>query len=134
MPASFLVKWSNMSQAVKLQILMPDCETFPCREQCCSEGCDVWPHEREALLQHGIAQVSDFDEGYEDDEGDWLFRTALGPRGCVFLSEQRGCRLHTTGLKPAVCIAVPRSIPEADEMAAEGMLPCRAEWRTLPPG
>jgi hypothetical protein len=124
-----------MAEAVKLQILMPDCETYPCQEQCCSAGCDVWPHERDALLKRGIAQPTDFDEeAYQDDEGDWLFRTSLGPRGCIFLGERRGCRLHGTGLKPEVCIAVPRSVPEADEMASEGMLPCRAEWRALGPG
>src|SRR3569623_976116 len=117
-----------MSQAVKLQILMPDCETFPCQEQCCSARCDVWPPER------GSAQASDCDEGDEDDDGDWRVRTALGPRGGVFLGEHRGCRLHGTGLKPAVCVAVPRSVPEADEMAAEGMLPCRSEWRALGAG
>jgi len=123
-----------MSEAVKLQILMPDCATFPCQEQCCSEGCDVWPHERTALLEAGLAQPSDFDDAYEDDEGDLLYRTALGARGCIFLGQHRGCRLHSSGLKPAVCVAVPRSAPEADEMAADGMLPCRAEWRELGPG
>jgi len=123
-----------MSHAAKLQVLTPDCETFPCQEQCCSAGCDVWPHERTALLQSGIARPSDFDDGYEDEEGDWLYRTALGARGCIFLEDRRGCRLHGTGLKPAVCVAVPRSVPEADEMAADGMLPCRGEWRALAPG
>ncbi|HEY4186977.1 MAG TPA: hypothetical protein VGP07_18010 [Polyangia bacterium] len=122
-----------MSQVAKLQILTPDCETFPCAEQCCSAGCDVWPHERTALLASSFAKPTDFDDGYEDEEGDWLYRTALGPRGCTFLDERRGCRLHTTGLKPSVCIAVPRNIPEADEMAADGMLPCRADWRALGP-
>jgi hypothetical protein len=120
-----------MPQVAKLQILTPDCETYPCEEQCCSAGCDVWPHERTALLDSPFATPTDFDDAYQDEEGDWLFRTALGPRGCVFLDARRGCRLHPTGLKPAVCIAVPRSVPEADEMAADGMLPCRADWRSL---
>ena len=120
-----------MAQASSLPIVGPDCSTFPCREECCSEGCDVWPSERLALLQSGLAQATDFSEAYEDDEGDWLHRTSLGPRGCTFLNLERGCRLHTTGLKPAVCVAVPRNANEADEMEAEGMLPCRSAWRSF---
>jgi len=92
----------------------------------------VWPAERDALLASGLARSSDFDEGYEDEEGDFLFRTALGARGCTFLESTRGCRLHTSGLKPAVCAAVPRDTREADEMKADGMLPCRSEWRAFP--
>lgn len=122
-----------MSQLAKLQILMPDCASYPCQEECCSAGCDVWPHERTALLHGGLAVETDFEDPYEDEDGDWLYRTALGPRGCVFLGEHRGCRLHFTGLKPAVCVAVPRNVPEADEMAADGMLPCRSDWRALGP-
>lgn len=122
-----------MSASVtRLPLMQPDCGTYPCRDECCSEGCDVWPAERDALLLAGLAQVNDFDEGYEDDEGDFLFRTSLGPRGCTFLEKTRGCRLHTTGLKPAVCAAVPRDAREADEMSRDGMLPCRSEWRAFP--
>jgi hypothetical protein len=115
-----------------LPLFQPDCGTYPCRDDCCSEGCDVWPAERDALLSSGLAQPSDFDEGYEDDEGDFHFRTSLGSRGCTFLESTRGCRLHTTGLKPAVCSAVPRDAREADEMYADHMLPCRSEWRAFP--
>ena len=113
----------------KLSIVSPDCVSYPCREECCGAGCDVWPHERTALLDRGLARPSDFDELYQDDEGDWLYRTALGPRGCTFLDEKRGCRLHTSGLKPEVCIAVPRDAAEADEMTADRMLPCRDAWQ-----
>ena len=117
----------------RLPILQPDCSTFPCHDDCCSAGCDVWPAERDALLASGLAQRSDFDEeSYEDEEGDFLFRTSLGPRGCTFLETARGCRLHTSGLKPAVCSAVPRDAREADEMSADDMLPCRSEWRAFP--
>jgi len=123
---------SMSGSSAHLPILQPDCVTFPCRDDCCSAGCDVWPAERDALLASGMATVADFDEGYEDDEGDWLFRTALGPRGCVFLQEARGCRLHFSGLKPAVCSIVPRHAEEADEMSHDGMLPCRSEWRAFP--
>jgi hypothetical protein len=112
----------------KLLLVQPDCTTFPCREECCGAGCDVWPHERAALLDSGLAREQDFTGPYDDDEGDRLFRTALGPRGCTFLGEPRGCRLHHTGLKPSVCVLVPRDRAEADEMAEDRMLPCRAAW------
>lgn len=118
-----------MLRDVKLTLAPPDCMTYPCVEECCSAGCDVWPHERAALLHHGLAAETDFEGPYVDDEGDSLYRTALGHRGCTFLQDQRGCRLHTTGLKPEVCVVVPRSEREADEMAGESMLPCRAAWK-----
>ena len=115
---------------MKLPILQqPDCVTFPCHEECCSEGCDVWPRERDALLQAGLARSSDFSESYEDDDGDTLFRTATTTRGCVFLNPTRGCRLHVTGLKPEVCVLAPRHEAEANEMRDEAMLPCRESWR-----
>lgn len=120
---------AHMLTPHKALVVAPDCMTFPCREECCSHGCDVWPHERDALLEKGLAHPTDFDEGYHDDDGDWLYRTALGPRGCTFLKEDRGCRLHTTGMKPEVCTAVPRNTAEADEMASYDMLPCRSEWQ-----
>lgn len=121
--------------AVKLPVLVPvsqpDCLSFPCHQECCSEGCDVWPREREALLAAGVATAGDFSEAYEDEEGDVLFRTALGRgglSGCIFLLPTRGCRLHSTGLKPEVCSLVPRNHAEADEMQSDGMLPCRQSW------
>jgi hypothetical protein len=117
-----------MLSSSKLSIVAPDCVTYPCHEECGGAGCDVWPHERAKLIESGLAHAADFDEAYQDEEGDWLHRTALGSRGCVFLRETRGCRLHETGLKPEVCAAVPRNAPEADEMAADGMLPCRSAW------
>jgi len=114
---------------VKLPVQQPDCRTFLCHEECCSAGCDVWPHERARLLDAALARADDFEGPYVDDDGDELYRTALAARGCVFLNERRGCRLHTTGLKPEVCVLVPRDEDEADEMAADDMLPCRAAWR-----
>lgn len=118
-----------MALATKLAVA-PDCMTYPCQQECCSVGCDVWPHERSALLHHQLAAEADFHGPYQDEEGDWLYRTTLGERsGCIFLAETRGCRLHATGLKPSVCIVVPRSTKEADELAREGMLPCRDSWR-----
>jgi hypothetical protein len=119
-----------MQARLKLAVVQPDCMSYPCQEDCCSAGCDVWPREREALLARGLAQDTDFSAPYRDDEGDLLFRTALGARGCVFLlAADRGCRLHDTGFKPEVCIVMPRDAAEAAEMADEGMLPCRASWR-----
>lgn len=77
----------------------------------------------------GMAVAADFSEAYVDEEGDTLFRTSVADRaGCVFLLPTRGCRLHSTGLKPAVCALVPRNHVEADEMQAENMLPCRQSW------
>ena len=117
-----------MPARLTVWIESPDCQTYPCRDDCCSEGCDVWPHERAALIARGLATADDFSDPYEDDDGDVLHRSALNARGCVFLDRNRGCRLHHTGLKPEVCSLVPRSPNEADEMAAERMLPCRAAW------
>jgi hypothetical protein len=105
-----------------------DCSTFPCREECCSVGVDVWPEERQRMIDDGVAGESDF-TGPEDDDGDLLYRTALGPRGCVFLLPTRGCRLHDTGYKPEVCTEVPRDAEEVAELAGYGMLPCHEQWK-----
>lgn len=103
--------------------------TYACKDDCCGSGCDVWPHERAALLAAGLAVDSDFVDPYSVDGSDGLVRTALGPRGCVFLKADRGCRLHGSGLKPDVCVTAWASPASADAMQAEGLLPCRAEWR-----
>jgi len=108
----------------------PDCMTYPCAQDCCSHGADVWPVERDALIQAGEATAADFTGPELDDEGDWLYRTAVGQGGCVFLKpEGRGCRLHFTGLKPEVCRVVPRDQDEAEEMHTDGQLPCIRSWR-----
>ncbi len=109
-------------------IQQPDCRTFPCKEECCSAGVDVWPEERQLLIDANLATEADF-TGPELDEEDLLYRTTLGSRGCVFLDAQRGCRLHVTGLKPSVCVDVPRDKEEVDEMFEENMMPCQKEWR-----
>jgi hypothetical protein len=128
-PPVFLPIVSPLSVPLLPPVSQPDCLVFPCRQECCSEGCDVWPRERAALLVAGLATADDFSEEYEDEEGDTLFRTALGAAGgCVFLLPTRGCRLHSTGLKPEVCVLAPRSEAEADEMQGESMLPCRESW------
>ena len=108
----------------------PDCMTYPCSQDCCSHGADVWPAERDALLGAGHATAEQFTGPEPDDEGDLLYRTAVGPRGCVFLRpEGRGCGLHFTGLKPEVCRVVPRDYDEGEEMRDDGQLPCLAEWK-----
>jgi hypothetical protein len=80
------------------------------------------------MLEAGFATAADF-TGPELDEGVLLYRTALGPRGCVFLLPARGCRLHATGHKPQICVAVPRDPEEVEEMAGDDMMPCHASWR-----
>lgn len=106
----------------------PDCTSFPCREECCSAGVDVFSDERDRLIADGIANAADF-TGPELDEGDLMYRTALGPRGCVFLEPTRGCRLHGIGYKPRVCSEVPRDAEEVGELFGYGMLPCHGEWQ-----
>ena len=108
----------------------PDCMTFPCAQDCCSHGADVWPAEREALIDAGHARAEQFTGPEPDEDGDWLYRTAVGPLGCVFLAEAgRGCGLHFTGLKPEVCRVVPRDHDEAEELRDDGQLPCFTSWR-----
>jgi hypothetical protein len=109
-------------------IEQPDCRTFPCKEECCSAGVDVWPEERQRMIDGGFATAVDF-TGPELDEDDLLYRTALGPRGCVFLDANRGCRLHAIGQKPSVCVAVPRDADEVREMFEDDMMPCHREWK-----
>ncbi|MBN1441014.1 MAG: hypothetical protein JW929_16540 [Anaerolineales bacterium] len=82
--------------------------------------------EYEQLIAHGLATPADF-TGPEEDEGDWLYRTALGPRGCIFLLPERGCRLHNTDFKPQVCQVFPRDWEEAKEAYEDGYLPCFEE-------
>jgi hypothetical protein len=106
----------------------PDCPTFPCNEECCSAGVDVWPQERQRMIDDGIAGPADF-TGPELDDGDLLYRTAIGARGCVFLEPKRGCRLHAIGYKPSVCNDVPRDAEEVAELVGYQMLPCHREWK-----
>jgi hypothetical protein len=88
----------------------------------------VFADERKRMIDDGIATAADF-TGPEMDEEDELYRTALGPRGCIFLQAARGCRLHGIGYKPSVCSEVPRDREEVDELVGYEMLPCHAEWQ-----
>jgi hypothetical protein len=101
-----------------------DCFSFPCGDSCCQHGADVFPRERDALISAGIARASDFTRPKIDEEGTKLYRTRKTSRGCVFLMEDRGCRLHVTGYKPSVCSEWPRNYEEARCAAGEGYLPC----------
>jgi len=114
---------------VKLVLARPDCMTFPCVDDCCGSGADVWPDERAAMIAAGVATASDFTEPYVDEDGDHLYRTRLGERGCIFLGAVRGCGLHPSGRKPRACVAVFRGPEEVASMRAHGMSPCHAEWR-----
>ena len=106
----------------------PDCRTFPCKEECCSAGVDVYPEERQRMIDAAVATAADF-TGPEIDEGELLYRTALGVRGCVFLQPTRGCRLHAIGYKPRVCVAVPRDPEEVADMLEDDMFPCHSHWK-----
>ena len=84
------------------------------------------------MIDAGVARESDF-TGPELDEGELLYRSALGPRGCIFLLPDRGCRLHGIGFKPEICRLVPRDPEEVEEMASDDMLPCHASWKWASP-
>ncbi len=113
----------------KASLSAPDCKTFPCADECCFFGADVWPAERERIVRDGLGTEDEFTGPYQDDEGDTLWRTATSQRGCVFLLPTRGCRLHVSGHKPSACVEFPVDAADADEMKDEGKLPCRHEWK-----
>ena len=101
-----------------------DCLGFPCNDACCTFGADIRPEERERLIQEGLATHVDFTGPRKDANGRLLYRTRLGPRGCIFLLPSRGCRLHKSGNKPATCQSFPHDQAEAEAMFREGALPC----------
>jgi Fe-S-cluster containining protein len=105
------------------QTIHPPCLSYHCTDQCCTYGADVEIGEYHRLIASHLAQPGEF-TGPEEDEGVWLYRTALGPRGCVFLKPERGCRLHDTNFKPSVCRIFPRDFAEAREAFEDGYLPC----------
>jgi Fe-S-cluster containining protein len=101
-----------------------DCFSFPCGDSCCQHGADVFAHERDHLISSGLASASDFSGPQTDEMGDVLYRTKTGTRGCVFLQDDRGCRLHMSGHKPSVCREWPRNFKEAKQAAGKNYLPC----------
>ena len=102
----------------------PDCSKFECGDACCTYGVDVWPHEVEKLVAAGLATRADFTGPERDEEGDLLYRTELGPRGCIFLNPDRGCRIHFSGLKPDTCIKMPSSDADIEIMLENEIMPC----------
>jgi Fe-S-cluster containining protein len=104
--------------------MMKDCLKFNCNDLCCSYGADVYIEEYKLLLEKGLASPDDFTGPEEEDDGTLLYRTALGPRGCIFLKSTRGCRLHESGIKPYVCNVFPRDHEEALDAYNEGYLNC----------
>jgi hypothetical protein len=102
------------------------CLTFACADDCCTYGADVEIREQRLLIENNLAVPEEF-TGPEEDGGVMLYRTALGPRGCIFLLPDRGCRLHNTPFKPSVCLVFPRDTEEAKEAFEDGYLPCVAE-------
>jgi Fe-S-cluster containining protein len=102
-----------------------DCLNYPCKDKCCSYGVDVKPEERDRLLREGYATAGQFTGPTLEDDGELWYRTAVGPRGCVFLkAEDRGCSLHQYDVKPLICNVFPRDEEEAREMFEDGNLPC----------
>jgi Fe-S-cluster containining protein len=101
-----------------------DCFSFPCADSCCQHGADVFEKERDLLISAGIATASHFSGPKKDKTGTVLYRTQIGTRGCVFLMDDRGCRLHVSGHKPSVCCEWPRTFREAKRAAGEDYLPC----------
>ncbi len=102
-----------------------DCLNYPCTDKCCSYGVDVHPDERARLIREGYATAEQFTGPDMDEDDELWYRTAVGPRGCVFLKEnERGCSLHQYDVKPLVCNVFPRDEEEAREMYEDGNLPC----------
>lgn len=101
-----------------------DCCSFPCGDSCCQHGVDVFAHERDLLISTGKASAADFLRPKTDKSGTIVYRTRIGPRGCVFLLDERGCRLHISGHKPLVCREWPRTFQEAKRAAGKDYLPC----------
>jgi Fe-S-cluster containining protein len=101
-----------------------DCFSFPCGDSCCQHGVDVLAHERDLLISVSKATASDFLGPKTDKTGAIVYRTRKGPRGCVFLLDERGCRLQISGHKPSVCRVWPHTFQEAKRAASKGYLPC----------
>lgn len=112
------------NESEEKEALQWDCFSFPCGDSCCQHGVDVFAHERDLLISAGKATAADFWRPKTDKTGTIMYRTRKGPRGCVFLQEERGCRLHISGHKPLVCRVWPRTFQEAKRAAGKNYLPC----------
>lgn len=113
-----------MSETEEKEASPWDCCSFPCGDSCCQHGVDVFEHERNLLIAAGKASTADFLKPKTDKTGTTVYRTKTGPRGCVFLLDERGCSLHISGHKPSVCREWPRTFQEAKHAAGKDYLPC----------
>ena len=113
-----------MSESENNEVPQWDCFAFTCEDACCQYGVDVFEEERNRLISAGKATAADFLRPKTDKAGTRLYRTKTGPRGCVFLLDERGCRLHASGHKPSVCRLWPRTFQEAKRAAGNDYLPC----------
>ena len=112
------------TKSEKQFIVASNCLQFDCTDDCCKYGVNVLPQEHTGLISENLASPQDFTGPQVDDEGHLVYRTRLGPRGCVFFLRKRGCRLHYTGHKPAMCHGFPRTLDEALIAYESGDLPC----------
>jgi len=105
------------------KINLPDCIGIDCADECCRYGVDVLPDEYDRLASSDLARPEEFTKPFKRD-GEILYRTKLGKRGCIFLMPQRGCRLHSAGQKPITCQTFPKNLREARTAYRDGYLPC----------
>jgi hypothetical protein len=75
------------------------CERFDCHDDCCKYGVDVEIGERGLLIDRGLAKPEEC-TGPEEADGFLICRTALGPRGCIFLNPGRGRRAWAVRDRP----------------------------------
>lgn len=113
-----------MKNELKKETSPWDCFSFPCKDSCCQYGVDVFADERDRLIRDGKATAGDFLGPKIDKTGTTMYRTRTRPRGCVFLLDERGCRLHSSGYKSQVCREWPRNYREAKRAAGKDYLPC----------
>jgi hypothetical protein len=122
-PIYVLITNMGIQYREKQNIETSPCLEFKCSDKCCTYGADVEVDEYNLLISMDLAKPSDF-TGPEECDGELLYRTVLGPRGCIFLRPKRGCRLHDTPYKPLICKIFPRDEREAQEAHQDGYLPC----------
>jgi Fe-S-cluster containining protein len=94
-----------------------------CADDCCRYGVDVLPEEYERIILSNLATPKEFTRPYKRD-GELIYRTKLGKRGCVLLMPRRGCRLHLSGHKPITCQTFPKNLSAAKTAYQQGYLPC----------
>ena len=123
---------ASLPAVTSLPIILeqPDCQTYPCKEECCSAGVDVWPEERQRIIDAGHGRAEDFTGPERDEEDDLLYRTALGaPRPRLPSTDARlPLALHRLQAR-SLLRSTARDSEEVDELREYGMLPCHAHWK-----